>query len=117
MRAGDGDHGFVESGSLGDVVGERAEHGSGRDELAEGVARDAEPLEQVGRPGARARVETLGGGRVRALAHRDAAEPEVEQVGDEQQRIGRLERRPPASTSAASWKIVLNGMSWMPVRS
>ncbi len=45
---------------------------------------DAEPREHVAGPGARTRVVALGGGGVGALRGRHAAEPQAEQVGDQQ---------------------------------
>ena len=93
MRRGCDDGRRSEAGGVGRLRRHRSEQRSRRDDLRKEPRGDVEALEQVGRPVAARRVEALRRRRVRELARTTAAQPVVEEVGDQQQCVRRGERR------------------------
>ena len=97
-RGGEGRRGVVARDGVGRhrpelvVVEQRPERRAGLDQRAEDAAREAEPLDQLARPLAAARVEQAGGRGVGGLVGELAAEPVGEQVGDEREPLGGGER-------------------------
>ena len=78
---------------VSDVRRERRQRRPRRDDLRKHLRGDVEPPQEIGRPVAGRRVVALGRRRVRELGGLAAAEPEVEQIGDQEQRRRCLERR------------------------
>ena len=89
---------------------------SRRDDLRQ-ASGDAEALEEVVGPRARARVEALRRRRVRVLADAAPQSRWCSRSGISRSASAALERRVALGAIAASSKIVLIGRSWMPVRS
>lgn len=75
-------------GLLGDARQQTPEHGGRLDHAGEERRGQAEPREQLLRPGAGADVEELGRARVGGLGVALAREPVDEQVGNQEQRLG-----------------------------
>ena len=76
---------------VGDAGRQRPKRRARRNDLREDRRRNVEPLQEIGRPAFGGRVVALGRSRVRELGRLAAAEPEMEQVRDQQQPSGRLE--------------------------
>jgi len=71
------------------------------DQLGQDRRGQAQLAYQVQGPGARHGIEEAGRRRVRGLGMNAAGQPVADEVGDEQQRIGRFELGRPRP--AASW--------------
>ena len=93
VRRRSDEDGAPQSGLVGNLVEEAADDGRRRHSVDEEAERDPEPLEEVDRPRLRLRVEALARARVGQLARGDSAEPVVEEIGDQEQRLRCLERR------------------------
>ena len=91
-----------------------AEQPSGRLDGREDGGRDTDRLGEVARPGARRDVQQAGRPGVRPLADGLAGQLVGDKLRQHQQPV--RARSSSARSCAASWKIVLIGISWTPVR-
>ena len=83
---------IVEAGGFRRIARERAEQRSRRHDLLEQPVRNVEPVEEIGRPASSRRVVALRGRGVCELGRPAAAQQEVEEIGDHEQRARRVER-------------------------
>ncbi|GMA91465.1 hypothetical protein GCM10025869_19940 [Homoserinibacter gongjuensis] len=92
MRSHRRDHGIRRPRSAQRTRQQAAEHRSGIDEAAGEVRGNVEALHERGIPLARAHLDEARRGGVGALGDLASREPEGEQIGDEQEGVGPLER-------------------------